>query len=226
MDCSFLTLKWPWTMLLTGPSGSGKTTLTSEIVKNIETYSNFKPSKIYVVYKEMQPLYHSLAAPCPVQFVRGLTGDFKHEPNSLIIIDDLQISADKSVIGELFTVKSHHANCSIIYLVQNLFDKDPRHRVISLNSSYIIIFRNPRDRSQIEHLGKQMLNAQLIKFAYKRATGEPHTYLVVDLKQSTPDWARLRGSIGPVSHLVKAVIYCNFNDLPAEATLLDLHYDQ
>ena len=226
MDGSFLTLAWPWTCLMAGPSGSGKTTLTSDMVKNISVYSNFTPKKVYVIYKEMQPLYQSLSAPCSIQFVQGLADDFKHEADSLLIIDDLQISADKRVIGELFTVKSHHANCSIIYLVQNLFDKDPRHRVISLNSNYIVLFRNPRDRSQIEHLGKQMLNSQLIKFAYKRATGEPHTYLFIDLKQSTPDWARLRGSIGPVSKLVRAVIYCHLNDLPSHVALLDLQHDK
>lgn len=225
MDTSFLTLDWPWTCLMSGASGSGKTTLTVDLVKNISVYSNFTPKKVYVIYKEMQPLYQTLSAPCPIQFVRGLAEDFKHEEDSLLIIDDLQISADKRVIGELFTVKSHHANCSIIYLVQNLFDKDPRHRAISLNSNYIILFRNPRDRSQIEHLGKQMLNTQLIKFAYKRATGEPHTYLLVDLKQGCPDWARLRGSVGPLSQLIRAVIYCDLNDLPNHVAVLDLHHD-
>ena len=210
---SYLTLTWPWTLLVAGPTGAGKTSLTADIVRNITTYSDFTPKKIYVIYREMQPLYKTLSGPCPIEFVHGLGEDFKHDIDSLLIIDDLQISADKRVISELFTIKSHHANCSIIYLVQNLFDKDPRHRVVSLNSHYIVLFRNPRDRSQIQHLGKQMLSPQLIQFAYKRATAQPHSYLLVDLKQNTPDFARFRASVGPISDLVRAVIYCDLDDL-------------
>ena len=218
MEIDFLTLRWPFTMLTAGPSGSGKTTLTLDIVKNIHTYSNFSPKRIYIIFKEMQPLYKSFEAPCPIEFVEGLSKDFQHEPDSLLVIDDLQISADKVVIGELFTVKSHHANCSIIYLVQNLFDKDPKHRVISLNCNYMAIFRNPRDKSQIEHLGKQMLNAKLIKYAYKKATATAHSYLVIDLTQKTADWARLRSTIGPFSDLIRTVIYCDLEDLPGRVS--------
>ena len=37
---------------------------------------------------------------------------------------------------------------AIIHLVQNIFNKDPSHRTISLNDTYIILFKNPRNKSQ------------------------------------------------------------------------------
>ena len=37
---------------------------------------------------------------------------------------------------------------AIIHLVQNIFNKDPSHRTISLNDTYIILFKNPRNKSK------------------------------------------------------------------------------
>ena len=37
---------------------------------------------------------------------------------------------------------------AIIHLVQNIFNNDPSHRTISLNDTYIILFKNPRNKSQ------------------------------------------------------------------------------
>ena len=44
----------------------------------------------------------------------------------------------------------------VIYIMQNLFDQHKEHRTISLNAHYLVIFKNPRDGSQIVHLAKQM----------------------------------------------------------------------
>ena len=219
MDYSFLKLHWPFSLMICGSSGCGKTTLTIQIVENINEYSTFTPEKIYLIYSEMQPLYRELRSksPCPVVLVQGLDKDFEPPPRCLLIIDDLQNTGDKDVIRQLFTVKSHHKNVSVLYLVQNLFDKDPRHRTISLNANYIALFRNPRDASQIVHLAKQMRpdNPGAMQMAYKHATKQPHSYLFLDLRQATPDWARLRTSVGPVSKLIRSFVYCERNDLEA-----------
>ena len=37
-------------------------------------------------------------------------------------------------------------------LVQNLFPKNKETRTISLNAHYMVVFKNPRDKSQISHL--------------------------------------------------------------------------
>ena len=36
----------------------------------------------------------------------------------------------------------------MLYLVQNLFPKNKESRTISLNSQYMVVFKNPRDASQ------------------------------------------------------------------------------
>ena len=40
----------------------------------------------------------------------------------------------------------------MLYLEQNLFPKNKESRTISLNFQYMVVFKNPRDASQISHL--------------------------------------------------------------------------
>ena len=148
----------------------------------------------------MQPLYKSIleSAPCPVSLIEGLPVDLETAPNSLLIIDDLQ-GIKGEVVSEWFTKKCHHLKTSVIYLVQNLFLKPPSHRTISLNSHYMVIFKSPRDSSQIVHLAKQIFpgEAQTLVSAYKQATSKPFSYIFLDLKQQTEDIYRLRSSVFP-----------------------------
>ena len=86
-----------------------------------------------------------------------------------------------------------------MYIVQNLFDKGKEHRTVSLNSQYITLFRNPRDRLQISILARQMYpgNQKFMTESYYDATKEPYGYLLVDLRPETPDDFRLRSKIFP-----------------------------
>jgi hypothetical protein len=70
------------------------------------------------------------------------------EQRNLIIIDDLMNKTDQRV-ASLYTKKSHHRNISVMYIVQNLFHKGKYHRTISLSVHYMVLFKNPRDVSQI-----------------------------------------------------------------------------
>ena len=102
-------------------------------------------------------------------------------------------------ISSLFTKGSHHRNISVIYIVQNLFDQHKLHRTISLNAHYLVVFKNPRDGSQITHLAKQMYpgKTHYMRHAFELATTRSHGYLLVDLKQTTPERLRLRSHIFP-----------------------------
>ena len=84
-----------------------------------------------------------------------------------------------------------------MHIVQNLFSKNKEQRCINLNSHYMVLFKNPRDSSQIVHLAKQMYpnNVKVMQDAYKLATAEPWSYLLVDLKQDPPEHLRLKGEI-------------------------------
>ena len=104
-----------------------------------------------------------------------------------------------SRVTNLFTKKSHHSDTSVIYIVQNLFSKNRESRTISLNAQYMIVFKNPRDASQLANLARQMYPGRgaFVQEAFTDATASPYGYLLIDLKQNTPDDMRLRTSVLP-----------------------------
>ena len=96
--------------------------------------------------------------------------------------------------------RAHHYDSSIIHLVQNVFDKDLSHRTISLNATYIALFKNPRDMSQVSHLDKQVYPGGngLLTAAYRDATSSrAHSYVVIDFNQSTLENFHLRNTLFP-----------------------------
>ena len=135
-----------------------------------------------------------------MRFEEGLPTAAMFDPTTrnLIVIDDLMAETDERVTT-LFTKKSHHRNTSVLYLVQNLFPKNKESRTISLNSQYMVVFKNPRDASQMANLARQMYpgRGKFVQEAFKDATSVPYGYLLVDLKQDTPEDMRMRTAIFP-----------------------------
>ena len=70
---------------------------------------------------------------------------------------------------------------------------------MTLNAHYLILFKNPRDMSQLTFLARQMFpkKPKYMVDAFADATAKPFTYLVVDLKAETEDKHRLRSGIFP-----------------------------
>ena len=99
----------------------------------------------------------------------------------------------------LFTRGSHHRNLSVIYIVQNLFHLGKGSRSISLNSHYLVLFKNPRDKLQILTLAKQMYPGQTDFFLnqYEEAVKRPFGYLLIELKTATQNNCRLRSNVLP-----------------------------
>ena len=112
------------------------------------------PSQIWYCYGEFQPLFRQYPR---VKFHEGLPDVSRFDGRQLVllIIDDLMQETDGTV-ANLFTKGSHHRNISVIYLTQNLFHKNQHMRTISLNSHYMILFKNPRDADQFAILARQM----------------------------------------------------------------------
>ena len=106
-------------------------------------------------------------------------------------------NSDKVV--DLFTKGSHHRNLSVVLILQNLFHRGKAMRTVSLNAHYMVLFKNPRDASQITHLAKQMYpgKTKYVVEAYRDATSRPYGYLFVDLKPETREDLRLRTNILP-----------------------------
>lgn len=187
----------PFTCMIAGPSSSGKSSFVKKFIDQITDLMYPLPEEITWCYSEWQPLYETLPE---VVFQKGIPNfdDFDPERKHLVILDDLMTECNDRVV-ETFTKKSHHRNISVMYLVQNVFYQGKGSRTISLNCHYMVLFKNPRDSSQIMHLAKQMYpaNPKYLHHCYTQATEDPHGYLFIDLKQTSPEIMRLRQNIFP-----------------------------
>ena len=144
----------PFTCIVAGPMGCGKTTFVARMLRNAAAMIDPPPERVTWYYGEWQAAYENLNIP-NIHLEEGLPTSFDNDgKRGLVVLDDLMAEIDDRVTN-LFTKKSHHPNTSVIYLVQNLFSKNKESRTISLNSQYMVIFKNPRDASQIANLAKK-----------------------------------------------------------------------
>ena len=128
---------------------------------------------------------------------------FDGKSRTLLVLDDLMTSTDDRVV-DLFTKINQHRNLSVVYLTQNIFYKNKQSRILSLNSHYLVLFKNARDASQVANLARQMYpgkSAFMIE-AFKNATSAQYGYLLIDLKQETDDKFRLRTGLSPGDDLI------------------------
>ena len=137
-----------------------------------------------------------------MRFHRGLSVErdpiLDSTTESLLVLDDMMSSVN-AFVADLFTKISLHRNLSVIYLCQNLFDRNRYHRTISLNSHYVFLLQNPRDTQPVAALARQIF-ANDFRFAveaYRHATRELFAYLLFDLHPATDNRFRLRTSILP-----------------------------
>ena len=75
-------------------------------------------------------------------------------------------------------------------------------RNVDLNTEYVVLFRNPRDKSQFGHLARQ-LEPKHSK-ALVDATSRPYSLILVDLKPYTPEALRYRSNS---LQLVRQTVY-------------------
>ena len=76
---------------------------------------------------------------------------------NFIVLDDLMEKIVKSIeMQELFTKYCHHRNMTAILVSQNVFQKGPNTRTISLNTHIHILFANKRDEVQVSILVHQL----------------------------------------------------------------------
>lgn len=192
--------KHPFTCIIAGPTQSGKTHFTFELLHHLSSLIQPMPNNVIWCYGEHQEKLREL--PENVRLTEGLSGLDMIDPSkrNLLILDDLMHEVgNMQEIAELFTKGSHHRNLSVIIIVQNLFHQGKIMRTISLNAHYMILFKNPRDASQVRYLAAQLFpgKSSFLTDAYKQATSRAHGYLLLDLTQSTPDHQRVLSHILP-----------------------------
>ena len=203
MNSFHFSFSHPTSLVIAGPSRSGKTYFVINCLKHslIQPF----PTRIIWFYKEWQPAYDSLKEILPkCEFVHGIENEILDgisvSEGNLVVIDDLMTSAgDSKQISKLFTQEAHHRNLTVIFIVQNLFYQGREMRTISLNAHYLVLYKNPRDKSQIRYLSQQIFpeNSKFLVNVYNHATEEPHSYLVIDLHPETAEQFRVVTNIFP-----------------------------
>lgn len=198
---------FPFSCLIVGPSGCGKTYFAKNVLENCEHVMDVTPENIVWIYTSFQPMYSELQKLNKnIQFVEGLPDSFEDEKmfpsgkKHLIILDDAIFQAsDHPEVVKLFTQYRHHRNMSVMMLTQNVFHQGKYSRTISLNSNYMVLFKNPRDKLQIKILAHQIFPSHKPFFleSFEDATREAHGYLLVDLTPSCPEQYRLRTCVLP-----------------------------
>ena len=213
MDVRFRT---PANFYICGQSQSGKSYLVRSMLCHLDELFHPVPNKVIYCYGEYQKEFDELSKTLPlVEFIEGFPSNLYEMTegceNSLVILDDLmsQCSNDQRM-SDLFTRGSHHRGISVLFLTQNLFPPGKLSRTISLNSHYMIIFRNPRDSLGIATLARQMYpkNSEYLLESFNDATTRPYGYLLLDLHQLTPENIRLRTNILPNE---KQIVYIQRN---------------
>ena len=195
--------------IISGSSGSGKTTLCREILKKSREIMADPPKEVFYFYQIYQKsLFNGIeedlnAIGVSVKFMQGSPSDEELESvivskvkPAVVVLDDLQQQLGRG-ISNLFTVGSSHARISIILMVQNLFDKNPHLRTCSLSATSIWLTKSVRDQTQIFSLGRQLMpsrGSSLVKI-FQEATREPFSYLMIDLRQTCPEYLRLRSNV-------------------------------
>ena len=189
------------TFTVSAGTNSGKTTLIFKIL--CDKYAFTEPvDRILYCYGVYQPLFDEMKAKIPkIQFHEGLPVDinsFATGKHCVCVLDDLMYAVvNDHKTCRLFTEYAHHLRLSVFFLTHNAFAQGKYSRTISLNSHYLILFRNLRDSSQILALGKQMYpgRSHVILEAYQDATSQKYGYLVIDMSPHSDDDTRLRANI-------------------------------
>lgn len=188
-------LKTGTTITVAGPSQSGKTSLVEKIVASRDVLfdNEIKSVYWYCAYKPTNAIDG-------VIYIVGKPNDVSQRviPNCLVIIDDfMHEMANSQELTALMTKAVHHLPMTLIYITQNIFQKTNDTKTRRLNTNYLILFKNPQDKTQVEYLGRQMFpkDKYFLTSAFEEATRHPYSYLLVDSNQQTNDEIRVRTNI-------------------------------
>ncbi|KAI8480136.1 Alpha-ketoglutarate-dependent dioxygenase alkB 2 [Branchiostoma belcheri] len=188
-----------------GCSGSGKSYFVQKLLTSGAEWLDPGPFEHVVwCYSEYQENLHSeLSSKLgpKIQFQEGLPENWNDvtKPgcrNAVVIDDQMEDVVKGDKVTKLFTRASRHRGISVFLLVQNLFYQGLR--TISLNSSYIVLFKSPRDQSMVTTLAKQMFpgHSKFLQECYEDAVNKKtHGHLFLDLHPESPNELRVRSGM-------------------------------
>ena len=186
------------TLCIAGPSQSGKTSFVLKLLDHRDEFFKCDINRIVWCYGIYQPKLNALLQSKGYILHQNIIDVSNIQPYDIVVLDDLfQESKNSQDVTAMFTRAAHHKPCFIIFIMQNLFPPGKESRTRSLNTHYYVILKNPRDKSQIEFLARQILprNSKALISVFEAATEKPHSYLFLDLTQECPDQYRFRSNI-------------------------------
>lgn len=187
---------------IVGPSGCGKTFFTCQLLSNKQTFQ--KPIKnIYwhsgIAEGESGATLCGLKKLARLKLVNGLPEGWIDKPqtNDVIVIDDLfeEVNKDATSCNQLFTKIARHRGVTVVFLTQNLFHAGGKHRTRNINTHYLVLFKNPRDRTVIDFVARQAFpqNRMFLMDAFDDITNNTcHSYVFLDFTQNCPDDLRVQ----------------------------------
>ena len=200
-----IAFRHPTTILIAGPTFSGKTTFVKRIISTQMIQP--PPERIIRIYKEkddqteMDAMWREFPTiDFQTELDTSIFDNVNSEERNLVILDDVMAEAgDSKSVAKPFAQGSHHRNMTVIFLVQNLFHQAKQMRNISLNSHYMVLYKNLRDHGQIHALSYQMYPSEkpFLGDAFADATAAQHSYLLLDFHPETPEHLRVRAKIFP-----------------------------
>ena len=196
----------PPMMMVVGPTQCGKSYFVEQLLssKRIK-YPSRKTKHIQWFYTQWQPLYERLQSTLGkgITFTQGLPNvndnleDINDKVHNLWVLDDLMDEAVQSpIISQLFT-RGRHRNLSVILLLQNMFPKGKFNTNISRNAQYMVLFRSPSDRKQIDIIAERIFAKDRPKFmsAYMKETERPYGCIILDNHPKTTSEKQVIGNV-------------------------------
>ena len=197
----------PTTMAIYGPTQSGKTNFVLRLLKNVNTMFTEHVEEIHYCYGAYQKAYDE------IKEVEGVSKVVMHDGMPLVkdcvkwsymkkhivvVFDDLmtELSKDRDMV-KFVTVNCSHNGITMIVLLHNIFQ--PGLRTLSINTHYVVLFKNKRDTLQVEMFGRRVMKDRVKYFfaCYRKATDKAYGYLFVDMHPKSDDRYVLRTRIFP-----------------------------
>ena len=186
-----------FTAIFAGPTSCGKTVFTLKFIENADEMIYPPHERVVWAYGVYQDQFDENPN---IKFHEGLPKPdiFDGKQKTLLTTDDLMSETDDKVT-KIFTKISHHRSVSVLFLTKNLFFQGKQNRTISRNTHYMVLFKNPRDASQVAVLGKQICpnKSKILVEAFRDATSIPYGYLLIDIRADLDEQFRLRTGIFP-----------------------------
>lgn len=206
----------PATILIAGGTGSGKTVLTKAILRHHDSVFECMPANPRVIWCygiDQENLKESIPNTKMLYHEGIIDQDMlaRSKPDIVIIDDMMNEKSNDNFVHNLFTKISHHMKISVIFITQNMYEKGQCK--MKRNAHYLIMMRNPSDKSQITTLGRQLFprkKSLLDHFyeSYDDATSKKFGYLFIDVSPHGDEKQKLKTNIIPDSRgCLRVIVY-------------------